>query len=323
MLPTVSRITFTNQPKLSTDSVDEKFNKRRLDLIPFVEAYVSASPYFKGDTRITFSHAGISSLVCFIESVEGKKVLKVALSLTHSLGEARFLKVWERAGVKVPHVFDSGEFKGHPYTLMEYIPAESVGAIYTHAQMIDKGVYKEMGSMLHHMHEAQGKGYGMVVDDHGEYNTFKEWINGPDIQKRIVYAVEKNLLSSVWDLFPRVLDVLTKYTEQHVSTSYCHDDFGGSNILATKPLTVFDPNPRFNNRYMDIGRTMAIYIAQGIVPQQILEGYFETETCDTRVLYASIFLNIVMKAPYSHKKGREDVITIWEEYLASHKSILE
>ena len=68
---------------------------------------------------------------------------------------------------------------------------------------------------------------------------------------------------------------------------------------------------------------MIIYITQGVFPEGILTGYFGTKERNHKVLYASMFLNIVMKLPYSHKKGRMDVIKNWEEYLVSNKKLLE
>src|SRR3989344_7939285 len=119
-----TNIIFKNEPKLSEHEVDSKFNERRITLIPFVKDFISNHDLFKDKgVSVTFAQKGISSLVCIIESLNEKLVLKIHLSVSHSLGEGQFLKVWEQAGVKVPHVIEDGMLNGHAYTLMQYIDA--------------------------------------------------------------------------------------------------------------------------------------------------------------------------------------------------------
>ena len=108
-----SGITFLNEPKLSPHDVDQKFNERRISLVHDIKDYISTSTLFKNkQTSITFVEKGVSSLVSIIETDGKKMVLKIPLSLTNSFGEAQFLKVWEQAGVRVPHVIDEGFIGG-------------------------------------------------------------------------------------------------------------------------------------------------------------------------------------------------------------------
>jgi len=317
------KITFHNEPKLSTDAVDAKFNERRLSLIPRVEEYLTTQERFKDqEVGITFAHSGISSLVTFIETPAEKLVLKVALSKGYSNGEAQFLKTWEQVGVKVPHVFDSGEIDGGPYTLMEYIDEPLVSDAYNHEQKIDQGIYVEMGQILRTMHGPEGEGYGRVVEGKGEFKTFEEWLYGLDIEERVEYVKEHDLLTDDHGSQTAAFEALLEHTAKENKSSYCHDDFGG-NIFATKPLTVFDPNPRFNNGYIDLGRTLANHVAHGIFPKQMIEGYFGDESYNEKALHAAVYINTLMKLPYSHKKGRAEAIQKWQKYLAENRNLLD
>ncbi len=313
---------FTNQPKLSEDKADEKFNERRLALLPIIEKYISGYEHFAGEkVKVTFAETGVSSLVSIIETEKEKFVLKMPLSKSYSLGEAQFLKVWEQAGVKVPHIFDEGVIDGESYVLMEYIDAPMIRGAYTDEEMIEKGVYTEMGNILRLMHEPRGEGYGNVIDGKGEYETFAEWLNGADMQKRMAYVQENKVLPDILELLPKIFEILKDHAEKENKSSFCHDDFAG-NIFATDPLTVFDPNPRFNNRYVDVGRTMMNFLARNLYPKQILESYFANETCDEKVLQASIFLGIFMKLTYAHKKGNLERIQNWQNYINQNKHLL-
>lgn len=319
----IPKIIFHNQPKLSNDAVDTTFNERRLSLLPHVEEYITTQERFRDqEVGITFAHNGISSLVSFIETATEKLVFKVALNKSYSEGESQFLKIWEQVGVKVPHVFDSGELDGQPYTLMEYIDAPLISDAYTHDEKIEQGIYLEMGQILRTMHKPAGEGYGRVVDGKGEYLTFEEWLHGLDVQERIGYVQEHNLLSDGHGSMVVAFDALLEHSAKENKSSYCHDDFGG-NIFSTKPLTVFDPNPRFNNSYIDLGRTLANHTAHGIFPRQMIEGYFGDEPYNQKALHAAVYLNTLMKLPYSHKKGRSEAIQNWQNYLTENRNLLD
>ena len=120
---------------------------------------------------------------------------------------------------------------------------------------------------------------------------------------------------------------MTEHVNKEKRSSYCHEDFGTANIFATNPLTVFDPNPRFNNRYIDLGRSVmrTIYNDSGLTraKDQLIRGYFNGEPYDERVLQASILLNAYMKFDYAHKIGRLKQIDCIRKYLTETKYLLE
>lgn len=318
-----SKIVFSNEPKLSEHEADAKFNERRTSLVPHVKDFISSHPRFKNkDVSVTFAQKGISSLISIIETPDEKLVLKIPLSVSHSRGEAQFLKVWEQEGVKVPHVFTEGEIGGHPYTLMEYIDAPILGDVYTNEELIEKKIYLEIGRMLRIMHIPEAEGYGLVVNGKAEYKEFSEQLEGHDMQKRFQYVKENKLLGDEHGSLDIALKILLEYVHGKKS-SYCHDDFGPNNMFATNPITVFDPNPRFSNGYLDLGRSLAVRIGHNISPEQMIEGYFGDEPYNKEVLHSAILLNIYMKLPYKHKTNKQKVIKNLQEYLIKNKHLLE
>lgn len=318
-------IIFLNEPKLSEHEVDQKFNARRISLIPFVKEFISNHPKFKDkEVKVTFAEKGVSSLVSIIESSGEKTILKVHLSLAHSLGEAQFLRIWEKAGVKVPHVFEDGMINGHAYTLMEFIDARILGEVYNNEELLENKIYFEIGRTLSAMHTPRAEGYGKVVDGKAEFAGFKDWVTSEDMQKRYKYVGENMLLGEEHGSLTVAIEILTKHTNSENKSSYCHDDFGTSNMFATRPITVFDPNPRFNNRYVDLGRTIFMRVGHdGIFPQQLVDGYFAGKPCDEKVLHASILISSYFKFPYAHKTKKIKLIQTIQTYLIKNKHLLE
>lgn len=319
-----TNIVFKNEPKLSEHEVDKSFNERRINLIPHVKDFISNHDLFKDkEISITFAQKGIGSLVCIIESSKEKLVLKIHLSLSHSLGEGRFLKEWEQAGVTVPHVIQDGMISGHAYTLMKYIDAPILSAAYNNEELIKNGTYFEMGQTLSAMHSPKIEGYGRVVDGRAEFTEFKDWINSEDMQKRYQYVNENMLLGEEHGSLAAAIEILTEHANSEKKSSYCHDDFGASNIFATHPITVFDPNPRFNNGYIDLGRTLYNHIAKGVFPKQLVDGYFENKPYNEKVLHASVLISSYFKFPYAHKTERLKIMQNIQEYLIENKHLLD
>lgn len=309
---------FKNAPKLSEHEANKHFNERRIALVAHIEDFVTSHPRFQGkEVSITFSHRGVSSLVSIIETGDEKLVLKVPLSRTGAGGEAQFLKVWEQAGVTVPHVIEDGILDNHPYILMEYIDAPILTDGYTHEELEAKGIYAEMGRTLRRMHAPEAEGYGRVIEGKAEFVTFSDWLRGSDMEARIAYVKEHNLLSDEHGSISKAFETLQELTSENPVSSYCHDDFGPSNIFATTPMTVFDPNPRYQNGYLDLARSMVIQISQGVVPSQLRDGYFEGASCNEEALHAAMIVNAHMKFSYWHRVNKVKQIQRVQEYLAA------
>ncbi len=322
----MAKVSFINTPKLSTEEADvqKRFNERRLCLVPHIIKFLSLHERFKDkQITVTFSEKGVSSLVSIIETPDEKLVLKIPLSLTFTEGEYLFMKTWAEAGVKVPQMIEGGKLNGHSYILYEYVDALVLSHKYTHKELVEKGLYFEMGRTLRCMHLPEAHGYGRVVNGEAEFQLFDNWLSGPDMQKRIDYVMGNSLLTDEHGSFEAASGILKDFISKNKKSSYCHDDFGASNIFATTPITVFDPNPRFNHGYLDLGKSIVNHLAHGIFPKELVQAYFEDESYDNNALHASVFVNACMKLPYQHKNNKLEMIRNIQKYLAQNKYLLE
>ncbi len=318
-----SMITFKNQPKLSGFDIDKRADELRVTLIPYIKEFLETDDLFKDkEVNIEFSHTGVSSLVGFLE-VEGEKyVLKIPLfNSSYAGSEALFLKTWESVGVPVPHVYKEGTIGGRTYILMEYVDAPILLDVIKKGEA-KKDVSVELGKTLAQMHTSKAEGYGRVMEGKPQYKTFKEWISDEDIQDRIAYVKEQNLLTDEHGSIDRTIDILIEYAKDKDISTYCHFDFGASNILATEPPTVIDPNPMLNNGIIDIGRSMLLSISGGSDGEQLKRGYFSERGCDTQALHAAIILSAYWKFAYWHKKGKTEEIENVRKYLAQTNHLL-
>ncbi len=322
------KITCTNEPKLSDQEADKEFNERRLSLVPHAKEFISNHKLFRHENvNITFATLGISSLISIIAVRSEKLVLKIPLSKDYSPGESQFLNAWENAGVSVPHVIETGDIDHQEYTLMKYVDAPVLSEKYSKKELLEKGIYSEMGKTLRQMHTPVAEGYGDVIDGHAEFSTFKEWIDSEDMQHRVAYVLEHELLGEQHGTFEEIREVLIQHVQTHPESSYCHDDFGTANIFATEPITVFDPNPRFNNGYIDLGRSLMIHIANGGTDEskaQWFKGYFGETPYDEKVVHAAIALATYMKFVYWHKviSKRTEMIDRAQTYLKENRHLL-
>ncbi len=318
------RITFTNEPKLSEHAADTSFNERRIALAAQVENYVLKNDRFKDkDVTVTYAHKGVSSLISIIETESEKAVLKIPLSTDYAEGEAQFLRVWEQAGVSVPHIHEEGTIDGHTYILMEFINAPILMDTYTKEEWVSQGISAEMGRTLRRMHVPKAEGFGRVIDGKAEFTHFQEWLLGSDIEERIDHVKERELLTEEHGSIDTARTILLAHVGERTTSSYCHDDFGTGNIFATDPLTVFDPNPRFNDPFIDLGRSVLISISRGLSPMQFIKGYFEGGAYDERVLHSTILLTTYMKFPYWNKTNKQDQMHRVKEYLLHHSHVLD
>ncbi len=318
-----SNIIFKNEPKLSEHVANNKYNERRIVLVPKIEEFISSHERFKGkETSVTFAHEGISSLISIIETPDEKLVLKVHLSILRSTDEGLFLSVWEQAGVSVPHVIEEGMLNGHAYVLMEYIDAPLLGEKSSREELIDKGLRSEMGVTLRRMHEPKADGYGRLIDGKGEFSNFKDWLESEDMKNRFKYVKDNGVLGEEHGSLSKACEILLEYIGDKKS-SYCHFDFGSKNIFATNPITVFDPNPELNNGYMDLARSAVNSIAHdGKFPNKLVDGYFSSESYDKKVLQAAILVNSYYKFNYWHRTNKLKAIKNVQEYLIRTKDIL-
>ena len=318
------KVVFKNQPKLSGFDIDKRADDLRVSLIPHIESFLKNDELFSGkEISVEFSHVGVSSLLSFIET-EGKKyVLKIPLFDSNLAGnEAMFLKAWKNVDVSVPHVYKTGVIDGHQFLLMEFVDAPVL------MDVIEKGEAKEnvsieLGKILAKMHTSKAEGFGQIVDGKPEFKTFQEWVSNKPIQERIEYVKNNNVLGDEHGSIDKAIDILTTYAEKQNSSTYCHFDFGASNILATEPLTVIDPNPIFNLGIVDIGRSVLLEHSGGFDGEQLKQGYFSGAEYDAQALQSAVLLSAYWKVVYWHQKNKTKPIENVRQFLSKTKHLLE
>lgn len=323
------KVTFSNNPKLSEHEVDQDFNERREKLVPLMEDFLTQHPLFFGkNVGVTFLHTGVSSLVSIIEAEDKKLILKIPLSKLNSRLEGVFLTAWEKVGVKVPHVLEEGQIGEQFYVLMEYIDSNTISDKYKPDELLQKNIYQDLGKLLRKMHGAKSEGYSNIVnkEHEPEYSSITSWLAGDSsMQKQIEYVKEHKLLDDEkHGSMDQVFNILISSIGDSKESVYCHNDFGGGNIFATEPFTVFDPWPCFHHPFMDIARSLIVSSKENIteVSNQFLNGYFGDEHYDKNLLHAFLILNIVVKLPYMHKtKGIERIKNL-QKYLEETKDLL-
>lgn len=312
-------VVFRNEPRISEHEVDQPFNEMKKEFIPYIKEFVTGHNLFKNEDEvgITFAHKGVSSIITIIDTASNKWVLKIPRSKELSAGEGQFFTVWEQAGVSVPHVLETGEMHGLPYTLMDFVDAPTIDTAYSQEELLDKKMFAEMGQILRVMHSVNADGYGSVVDEKPEFKTVEEWFASKDMRMRFDYIEEHGLLKGFEGILQKSIQAIKDYAKTHQST-YCHADFGTANMFATHPITIFDSNPKFNSGYYDLGRIKFGQIAAKNTPEvfeQILSGYFESEECNDEILMAYTFLAFCMKAWYWHQTGKVEQLETAKQYF--------
>jgi Ser/Thr protein kinase RdoA (MazF antagonist) len=323
-----ANVTLQNQPRLSQHDRDVEKNEVKLQLVPVIEDYIKKHDLFNGqEVSVTFTQQNVSSLVAILESTERKFVLKVSLSNKRQ-GEAEFLKIWEGQNVKVPHVAEEGIFNStYPYMLMEFIDAKQLRETTDYEHMIGKETFVDMGRTLHTMHIPEAEGFGPVIDGKASYSEFSEWLKRADLTEKIAYCQKHDVFTEEHGSLDSALETLKSFTKKAGKTSYCHNDFADYNIFDTEPLTVFDPNPSFNNRYIDLGMSIVIAIGHGGLTEaanQLIKGYFsESDPINKKALQAAILLQSHVRGTYWHQTKKLIEIENLRKYLIQNKHLLD
>jgi hypothetical protein len=254
-----------------------------------------------------FSHQGVSSLVCILDTGSEKYVLKTHHSIIAGNGEPIFLKQWEGVGVKTPHVLEYGKLGETTFSLMEFVDAPILNTQRIHG-MLRNGIWQEVGQTLARMHEAKSSGFGRPAEGGGEFETFEGWAASESVQKRIIYVVENGLVHE--EAARSSFEVLNAYTLEHPETCFCHYDFTAPNMFATEPITVFDPNPTHAPGLLDIARTLFLTHCSGLSEEaeEIKKGYFGTEDPDKELFHAALVWNALNKfAQWGPRKKDEEI----------------
>jgi fructosamine-3-kinase len=237
--------------------------------------------------------------------------------------EASFLKKWEEINIKAPHVYEVGYIEDYNYILMEYISSDILTKVHTTEELISKNIFFEMGQVLRKIHTLKTEGFGAWDDNEkAKYKTFKEWIdNDTGINNQVKYTKENNLLpEEIFGSIEEKITLIINYLDKNKISTYCHFDFSPNNILATEPITIFDPVCLINHPYIDLAKSVIQSIANchdSKCSYQIIDGYFgiNKETFDKEVFKACLLFIAHIKFPYWHKKNYKDILDIEKDFL--------
>lgn len=315
-------VTFLNQPERLKHAADTERSEERQVIAEAIPAFIAGHEHLRNQhVRVSFAERGVSSLVALLQTPTEKLVLKT--SLISSKGEGEFLRAWEQVGVKVPHVFEVGTLADHDYLLMEHIDARTLEESYSSKERLTNGSYVEMGKTLRMMHEAKGEGYGIVEDGKAKFTAFSDWLCSPKRREAALYLRERGYFDdSVHGSLEEAERTLIEYVEGDSRSVYCHFDFGSHNVFATKPLTVFDPNPMLNHPYIDLGHSMVLAAADEgqEAARQFAKGYDNGAALPEEVVRASVLINSYTKFKRWDKVGRVKNIQKVQAYLAEKKA---
>ncbi len=314
-------IVFHNEPKRPQHETGKDSRIEQKQLVCQIGDHLSAHDRFKGkEVAVTFIHKGSSLCTCIVQCSGEKFVFKI---IPNANAESNFLKVWEEAGVTVPHVLEEGSIGKHEYILREYVDAPTLAEAYDPQELFEKGIYREIGQSLRLMHTPKAKGYGRVIGTKAAYSGFGEWLAADvmaRILERIAYTEAQSLIGREYGSIRDAFNILQAHVSEQTHSSYCHNDLDATNIFATRPITVFDPSPTFNNGYIDLGRSLITPISQGVSVHQFLEGYFAGNNYSERTLHAAVLLNTYLRFGILRRDQKK--IENMQKYLIERKGLI-
>ena len=323
-----TEIKFLNQPLVPDH--DSYRSNQLPEMIEEIKRYITDNPIFRGKVEVSFFHSGVSSLVTLVNASDSKFVLKIPFYSKDSGGESLLLKKWMIAGIKTPKIFDSGLFKSHSFVLMEYIDFPTLNNVYDKNEMIDIKLFYKLGSILQSMHKVEGTGFGNLNNDGtSEFDNFKDWItNDNDVKERLMFVKGHNLFpEDIYGTQENIISTLIEYAAKNPTSVFCHGDFVPSNILNTKPLTVFDPIPTFNIFYIDLTRNILKNIDSGYINPEVIDqfinGYFEkcNAGLDSKIFLSSLLFNAHMLTPQLYRGNKNQRIKNIKEFVLRYIKI--
>lgn len=272
-------------------------------------------PKFTKNNR-SFFQEGESSVVIKIKTSEGILVIKLS-SRNNLEGEAFFLNKWRTCGIRTPQVFNLHTADSNlniSLLVLEYIDAPLLSEVFTKDQMIDKGIFRQLGKILSQIHQIKGSGYGQPQENHlnqGIHTTFTADI-----------AHTFNLKNQYFDLQQSVIQIMEADCVKRSAPSLVHYDFRPYNMFSTSPITVFDPIPRITHPYM----CLALPLLKSLVQDpddnrensQFIAGYEEVELVNINVLSAAIILRGLSMLEHWRKKGKTKNIDNLEKIIKKY-----
>jgi fructosamine-3-kinase len=274
------------------------------------------------------------SVVFLVRSPGIIYVAKMASTPESVEREVVFYKEWSKQDVKTPEVLKLHTAdKKVPVSIvsLEYINSPILSQQYDVEKRVKTGVSREMGRTLARMHKAKGKGFGVPTSrdrTKGSFATFKEEYQGAFLRRKADWLIAQTVLTNKDILgIKTAINIIEKDVLAGMRPALTHNDFRPYNIFASKPMTVFDPNPRISHPYI----CLALSLVGSDVEtdpfsknerDEILLGYSEITAINNRVLSAAIILGGMKKAYTWQKKREEDKVNRLMALLRKHQDII-
>lgn len=252
------------------------------------------------DTLEITALSGGSSVVYKVTQEGGISVIKMNPFTDRLEQEVYFLKKWKEIGVNTPDII--GFYPATPeiptaISVMEYIDAPNLRDSMTIAQMVKLGISKESGRILAMMHGVKGKGFGepLVAGSNlveGKEKTLSEEIKNFLFDPGLPWLIDQGIVDRGVEKDAQLaLEILEEDIARGTRPSLTHNDFRPVNILATSPLTVFDPIPRITHPLLCLAFVLVKSEVEGdgdlTESEDILKGYKEVNLINEKSLTAA------------------------------------
>lgn len=261
---------------------------------------------------------GDSSVVYYLETKDNRYIVKFAPAKGDLMPRKLFFEEWSKQGVKTPTIYKVREADVRiPYelALIEFIDADTLSRTYSKKELYENGYYGMLGTTLAKMHKAKGKGFRELNNPTllvGKHKTLSEELDYDIKQKRLDKLIEKAYVDpSVEQYYQEAIELLEDNMAGKMP-SLCHNDFLPYNIMATEPITVFDPSPSISSPLKDLGSTVGKILLKDSsyikdAARQMVAMYEkEFGELDYATLNAAIYISYIRKIPRAIVSGEED-----------------
>lgn len=317
-----------NKKAVMLDHFDEEEIIFRKDVESFLEQSINKDFFNLGKVKnYHIFTEGVSSIVARMDMEDGKKyVFKSGNSFIEWWNErvhieGKVYNLWRGIDIKTPTVYKEWtiieENRKIPYIVMEYIQPEKEFSKDT----METSMLQEIGENTAKMNSIHGKWFGRVKKMEwdmliGMYDTTNELYESYDKKIR---TLEKRGEIKEYEIkkTQEAIKILKKDFASWTQASITHDDVR-ENFFLTKPMTIFDPNPRLDHPLNDIASISADILLDNdiikeereIAIQHIYHGYEKQngKKIDQNILHACILLKIIQKIRWmsgSQKKEKK------------------
>lgn len=285
---------------------------------------------------IKFFPNGISSVVGLIESGNQKYVIKSTRWPKNVLREARFLQIWQQAGIKVPHYYGKfpapTRFEGTVLAVYEYIDASSAKNYFAeNPAESDLSTWKSIADQLIKMSKHSATGFGKAVGenfDQGELPTLHDYIQSKLKPEDIDYLASESVLTPTQLAY--VTRIISETKQKDYPSVYTHNDLGLHNVLDHgENLVIFDPFPVITHPYMELAVSYIWAVIQGQTPKSaevLLETYSHQDPeFDLKTFNQFLLIRVLSKQVYWLRMQESDPISkiMLEKTLPLSSSLLK